>query len=53
IKGIKAFYFRYNNCRGNFEIFKNPITSEIQMLLPSKLLIEKEEIAERLINQKL
>jgi uncharacterized protein len=49
INGLKAFNFRYKNCRGNFEIFKNPINQKTQMLLPSKSIIDNEEIAERLI----
>ncbi|KUJ60842.1 hypothetical protein AR687_15655 [Flavobacteriaceae bacterium CRH] len=51
IKGLKAFQFRYKNCRGDFAIFKNPITNKIQMILPSQIIIEKEEIADRLINK--
>ena len=50
LEGLKAFQFRYSNCRGGFEIFKNPLTHETQMLLPSKTVISSEEIAERLIN---
>ena len=50
INGLKAFQFRYKNCRGNFAIFKNPVTNKIQMILPSQIIIDKEEIAERLIN---
>ncbi len=50
INGLKAFQFRYKNCRGNFEIFKNPITNKMQMILPSQIIIDKKEIAERLIN---
>jgi len=50
INGLKAFQFRYKNCRGNFAIFKNPITNKIQMILPSQIIIDKEEIAERLIS---
>lgn len=49
LKGIKAFQFRYKNCRGNLSIFQNPINNKIQMILPSQIIIEKEEIAERLI----
>lgn len=48
--GLKAFLFRYQNCRGNFQIFINPINNQIQMILPSQLIIKSEEIAERLIN---
>lgn len=50
VKGLKAFQFRYKNCRGNFAIFQNPINNKIQMILPSQIIIEKEDIAERLIN---
>lgn len=50
INGLKAFRFRYKNCRGNFIIFKNPITNKLQVLLPSQAIIETEEITERLIN---
>ncbi|UTN04069.1 membrane protein insertion efficiency factor YidD [Flavobacterium bizetiae] len=49
IKGLKAFQFRYKNCRGNFQIFKNPINNQIQMILPSQIIIDKEEISDRLI----
>lgn len=50
IKGLQAFQFRFKNCRGNFSIFRNPIDNKIQMLLPSQIIIEREEIADRLIN---
>lgn len=49
LSGLKAFRFRYNNCRSGFEIFKNPVTSEMQMLLPSNQIIDRDEIAERLL----
>lgn len=49
IKGLQAFQFRFKNCRGNFSIFHNPIDNKIQMILPSLIIVEKEEIAERLI----
>lgn len=50
IQGLKAFQFRYQNCRGNFQIFKNPISNKVQMILPSQQIIDGEEIAERLLN---
>lgn len=49
IKGLKAFQFRYKNCRANFAIFQNPIDNKIQMILPSQIIINEEEIAERLV----
>jgi len=51
LKGLKAFNYRYKNCRSGFEIFRNPINNKIQALLPTNEIIVKEEIAERLINQ--
>lgn len=50
LKGLKAFNYRYKNCRSGFEIFRNPINNKIQVLLPTNQIIAKEEIAERLIN---
>lgn len=52
INGLKAFQFRYENCRGNFAIFQNPIDNKIQMVLPSQLIIDNDEIADRLIKNK-
>jgi len=49
LKGIKAFQFRYQNCRSGFELFKNPMANETQMILPSKVVVGSEEIAERLL----
>lgn len=49
LKGLKSFVFRYKNCRGNFEIFKNPINNKTRILLPSRIIIEENEIAERLL----
>ncbi len=51
LNGLKAFWFRYKNCRGGFEIFENPINNEIQMLLPSRIIIDRKEIAERLLTK--
>jgi len=50
INGLKAFRFRYKNCRGNFTIFKNPINNQIQMILPSQIVIDRDKIAERLLD---
>jgi putative component of membrane protein insertase Oxa1/YidC/SpoIIIJ protein YidD len=48
-EGIKAFVFRFKNCRNGFEIFNNPITGEVQMILPTQIIVKKNEISERLI----
>lgn len=50
-QGFKAFIFRYQNCRYGYEIFENPITNKIQMILPSKKVIDEDEIAARLVSQ--
>lgn len=49
IKGLLAFYFRYKNCRYGFEVFKDPINNQTKMLLPSKIIVENDEVAERLL----
>jgi putative component of membrane protein insertase Oxa1/YidC/SpoIIIJ protein YidD len=49
LKGLKAFLFRYKNCRGDIQLFKNPINNKINMLLPSRIIIKEDEIAERLL----
>jgi uncharacterized protein len=49
LKGLRAFQFRFQNCRSGFEIFKNPINNKIQMMLTSRITIDSEEIADRLL----
>lgn len=49
LKGLNAFLFRINNCNGKSEMFINPLTKEINMILSSKTILEEREIAERLI----
>lgn len=49
LRGLKAFYFRYKNCRSGFEVFKNPISNDVQILLPSGSIVDSKEIVERLI----
>jgi putative component of membrane protein insertase Oxa1/YidC/SpoIIIJ protein YidD len=49
LKGLKAFWFRYKNCRGTIQIFKNPINNKTNMLLPSRIIMDENEIAERLL----
>lgn len=51
IYGLKTFHFRFKNCRAGFELFTEPITNEVKMVLPSKVIIEKDEIAERLLTK--
>ncbi|WP_431163275.1 membrane protein insertion efficiency factor YidD [Flagellimonas beolgyonensis] len=48
-QGLRAFHFRYKNCRYGYEIFRNPISKEIQLILPNKEVLCEDEIAERLL----
>ncbi|WP_163407555.1 membrane protein insertion efficiency factor YidD [Flavobacterium ajazii] len=48
VSGLKAFWFRYKNCRSGFQVFRNPINDSVQIILPSQIIVEREEIAERL-----
>lgn len=50
-QGFKALIFRYQNCRYGYEIFENPITDKIQLILPSKEIIGESEISTRVVNQ--
>jgi uncharacterized protein len=50
LKGLKSLLFRFRNCRYGFEIFENPITKNVEMLLPNKTVIDSNGIAKRLIN---
>jgi hypothetical protein len=49
--GIKAFFFRYKNCRGGFSLFKNPLTGKTQMVLRSNKIIGEDEIAPRFLKR--
>ena len=51
IAGIKAFLFRYTNCRGGFSLFKNPLTGKTQMVLRSNKIIGEDEIAPRFLSR--
>lgn len=49
LKGLKALNFRIKNCKYGFELFKNPITGKMQMVLPNRQIISENGIAERLL----
>ncbi|MFO7720471.1 MAG: membrane protein insertion efficiency factor YidD [Gillisia sp.] len=51
LAGIKAFLFRYKNCRGGFSMFKNPLTGKTQMILRSNKIIGEDEIAPRFLRE--
>lgn len=45
--GIKAFKFRFSNCRPGFTLFENPVDGRKQMILPEGRIIQENEIAEK------
>ncbi|NVN18027.1 membrane protein insertion efficiency factor YidD [Muricauda sp. HICW] len=49
VHGLKAFRFRYSNCRGGCGIFTNPITQETQLILPNGEVLSENQIAKRLL----
>ncbi|MFC4635490.1 membrane protein insertion efficiency factor YidD [Dokdonia ponticola] len=50
--GFQAFCFRYKNCRNNYELFKNPMNGEIQMILADNSVVVENEISNKLIKYK-
>jgi uncharacterized protein len=52
VAGLKAFQYRYNNCKSGFHIFTNPISQTTQIILPNNTLLEEYEISERFITNK-
>ena len=48
-QGLKAFKYRYKNCRHGFQIFKNPVNHKTYLILPNQEIINNENIAERLL----
>lgn len=51
LSGLRALRFRYKNCRSGFEIFNDPITNKIRMVLPDKTIVDKNQIAIRLVKK--
>lgn len=49
IEGLKAFKYRFINCRYGAEVFVHPIDNTKQMILPNKEIVREDEIALRLI----
>ncbi|MBG6129408.1 putative component of membrane protein insertase Oxa1/YidC/SpoIIIJ protein YidD [Aquimarina sp. EL_43] len=47
--GIKAFRYRFRNCRSGFQLFKNPINNETQIILPNQEIIKQEEISKHFL----
>ncbi|MGO4708072.1 membrane protein insertion efficiency factor YidD [Chryseobacterium sp. 2TAF14] len=49
ISGLKALKFRFKNCRSGAQIFENPITRKIQIILPNNKVLDEKDISERFI----
>ncbi|WP_307452462.1 MULTISPECIES: membrane protein insertion efficiency factor YidD [Chryseobacterium] len=49
INGLKAFRYRFSNCRAGAKLIKNPINNQLQLILPNTQIIEEHEISERFI----
>lgn len=49
--GVKAFVYRYKNCRAGYELFKNPISGQKEMIILNGEIIPNHEIAERLLKK--
>lgn len=49
ISGVKAFQYRFKNCRSGAHLIENPITGKLQIILPGNHILNEEEISERFI----
>lgn len=50
ISGLKAFRYRFQNCRSGAYIIENPL-GEIQIILPNQQTLNETEISDRFIKQ--
>ena len=49
--GIKAFIYRFSNCRTGFHLFQHPTTNARIMVLRNKKILTEDEISERLLHR--
>lgn len=49
MSGLKAFKYRFKNCRTGAYCIKNPITEKLEIILPNNQILEEKEISERFI----
>ncbi|EHQ01488.1 membrane protein insertion efficiency factor YidD [Gillisia limnaea] len=52
LAGLKAFGFRYRNCREGYSLFKNPVTGKTQMVLRTNQIIGEDEISPSFLSKK-
>ena len=43
IKGLMALQYRFQNCRGGYRTFRNPINGKIEILLPNGEIIKEKD----------
>lgn len=51
ISGLKAFQYRFQNCRSGACIIESP-SGEIQIILPNQQILNETEVSERFIKNK-
>lgn len=51
ISGLKALKYRFENCRSGAQIFENPITGKLQIILLNNQILDEKEISERFIKK--
>ncbi len=47
--GLKAFKYRFQNCRSEASLIENPITKKRQIILPNQQILDEKDISERFI----
>jgi len=45
--GLKAFIYRYRNCRGGYMCYLNPVTKRAEMVLLTGEVIQEDQMANR------
>lgn len=49
IKGVKAFYYRFKNCRHGSVLYTDSVTGKKKLVLPNNQIVEEHEIAEYIL----
>lgn len=47
VSGVRAFRYRFKNCRSGAYCIENPITGKLQIILPNNQILDEKEISER------
>ena len=51
ISGLKAFKYRFENCRPGAQLIENPNTGNFQIILPNNQILDENDISERFITK--